>query len=111
MASCLPILRPLFKTWSLESIVWSVRSTISLRSLGSGGKSAFIVNKSTERSESETAITGVSYTGKSANDMNSIDVEAFAMGKVSGEKDQFQSIGSDEIWRETETRQSSEQVV
>jgi hypothetical protein len=35
IAICLPILRPLFAGWSVEKIVQSVRSAISLRSLGS----------------------------------------------------------------------------
>ncbi|KAL9106899.1 MAG: hypothetical protein Q9227_008147 [Pyrenula ochraceoflavens] len=38
-AICLPTLRPLFAGWSVESVVRSVRSAISLSSLSSGGKS------------------------------------------------------------------------
>ena len=40
IAICLPTLRPLFRGWSPESILRSIRSALSLRSLNSGGSSA-----------------------------------------------------------------------
>jgi len=112
IASCLPILRPLFNNFSPESVINSVRSALSLHSLGSRNKS-FPGTKggSYQRSESETAIAGIAGNSASAsqknvkNDWNplgttdTIDVEAYAMGKVSGN-------AQDGITRETEITQT-----
>ena len=78
VAACIPMLRPLFEDWSLESVIRSVRSTRSLRSFGNSAK------ESTGRSESETAIRGVPEQEKSQHELVSIDVEAYAMGRVNG---------------------------
>ena len=109
VAACLPVLRPLFQGWSPESIIKSFRSQISLRSIGSGNKAS---KGSAKRTESETAITGVPYAGKSGlNTQVSIDVEAYAMGRVSGgEKYETPERGPGRIWRETELKQISEVV-
>lgn len=110
IAACLPVLRPLFQGWSPESIIRSFRSQISLRSSGSGNKASHNAKGSAKRTESETAITGVPYTGKSGhNTLVSIDVEAYAMGRVSGgEKYETLERGPGRIWRETELKQTSE---
>ena len=108
VAACLPVLRPLFRGWSPESIINSLRSAISLRSMGSGSKSIPSVKENARPSESETAITGNPEAGKSGFDgLNSIDVEAYAMGKVSGDNSHAKTAGVDGIWRETEIRQTS----
>ena len=78
VAACVPTLRPLLEDWSLESVIRSIRSTISLRSFGNSAK------EGTGRSESETAIRGVPEQEKSQHELVSIDVEAFAMGRVNG---------------------------
>lgn len=105
MASCLPTLRPLFQGWSLKSIIASIRSTIYLRPMGSAYK-----HSGDERgtSESETAITGVAKSGKSSvQDLNTIDVEAYAMGKISADKGEGEA-GGEGIWRKTGIKQTSE---
>ncbi len=78
--------------------------------MGSSNKSS-LRKHSARRSESETAIAGSPFSGNPPNDMNSIDVEAYAMGKVDGEKHQAENVGADGIWRETEIKQSSERFV
>ena len=83
-AACLPMLRPLFEDWSLESVIRSVRSTISLRSFGNSSNFHHIAKEGTGRSESETAIRGVPEQEKSQHELVSIDVEAYAMGRVNG---------------------------
>lgn len=110
VAACLPVLRPLFQGWSPESIIRSFRSQLSLRSSGSGKKASLSVKNGIERTESETAITGVPYAGKSGhNTLVSIDVEAYAMGRVSGgDKFETPERGPGRIWRETELKQTSE---
>ena len=110
VAACLPVLRPLFQGWSPESIIRSFRSQISLKSIGSGNKASINAKGSAHRTESETAITGVPYAGKSGhNTQVSIDVEAYAMGRISGgEKDETPERGPGRIWRETELKQISE---
>lgn len=112
VAACLPVLRPLFQGWSPESIIRSFRSQISLRSNGSGNKASHQAKGDPKISESETAITGVPYAGKSGhNTQVSIDVEAYAMGRVSGgEKYQAAERVPGRIWRETELKQTSEIV-
>lgn len=82
-AACLPMLRPLFEDWSLESVIRSVRSTI-IRSFGNGSNSPHIAKEGTGRSESETAIRGVPEQEKSQHELVSVDVEAYAMGRVNG---------------------------
>lgn len=86
IAICLPTLRPLFRSWSLESIVRSVRSAISLGSLGSGHKSSLAAKEIATRSESETAITGSQQAGLGYRNQSSLDVEIYAMGETGGEK-------------------------
>lgn len=110
VAACLPVLRPLFHGWSPESIIRTFRSQISLRSSGSANKASVIAKGSAKRTESETAITGVPYAGKTnSNTLISIDVEAYAMGRVSGgEKEEALERGPHRIWRETELKQISE---
>ncbi len=112
VAACLPVLRPLFQGWSPESIIRSFRSQISLKSIGSGNKASHNTKGSARRTESETAITGVPYAGKSGhNTQVSIDIEAYAMGRVSGgEKYDTPERGPGRIWRETELQQISEVV-
>ena len=112
VAACLPVLRPLFQGWSPESLIRSFRSQISLRSSGSGNKASPNAKRSAQRTESETAITGVPYAGKSSHTATvSIDVEAYAMGRVSGgEKYEMPERGPGRIWRETELKQTSEIV-
>ncbi len=112
VAACLPVLRPLFQGWSPESIIRSFRSQISLRSIGSGNKASLNAKRSAGRTESETAITGVPYAGKSGHTTTvSIDVEAYAMGRVSGgENYEKPERGPGRIWRETELKQTSEVV-
>lgn len=110
VAACLPVLRPLFQGWSPESIIRSFRSQISVRSSGSGNKASLNTKGNPRRTESETAITGVPWAGKSGNNtLISIDVEAYAMGRVSGaERRETPERGPGRIWRETELKQTSE---
>lgn len=113
VAACLPVLRPLFQGWSPESIIRSFRSQLSLRSIGSGNKASLNgKGGAARRTESQTAITGVLYAGKSGhNTQVSIDVEAYAMGRVSGgEKYEVPDRHPGRIWRETELKQISEVV-
>lgn len=112
VAACLPVLRPLFQGWSPESIIRSLRSQISLRSDGSGNKASLNAKGVAKKTESETAITGVPYAGKTGHStMVSIDVEAYAMGRVSGgEKYELPERHPGRIWRETELKQTSEVV-
>ena len=86
IAICLPTLRPVFQGWSLESIVKSFRSAISLRSMGSGHKSSLSTKENVARSESETAITGPQESGLEYGNPSSLDVEAYAMGAMGGKK-------------------------
>lgn len=115
VAACLPVLRPLFQGWSPESIIRSLRSQISLRSVGSGNKASVNAKGIAKKTESETAITGVPYAGYAGktghSTMVSIDVEAYAMGRVSGgEKYELPERHPGRIWRETELKQTSEVV-
>lgn len=63
IAICLPTLRPLFRGWSPESIIRSIRSALSLRSLHSGGsgprKSAGRSAKDGQQIGSESSIIGI----------------------------------------------------
>ncbi|KAI9648373.1 hypothetical protein NHQ30_003006 [Ciborinia camelliae] len=111
IASCLPTLRPLFHGFSPESVIRSIRSALSLHSLSSRNKSFPGATKGPfERSESETAINGGSPNlapGAKRNNWNplatgdTIDVEAYAMGRIGGNVPE-----PDKITRETEITQT-----
>ena len=61
VAICLPTLRPLFMGWSPETLMRSVRSVLSLRSMGSSKRSRYSENESKkfrERGESQTSLAG-----------------------------------------------------
>ena len=65
----------------------TIRSKISLRSMRSGDK-RYSRNEA-GASESETAIAKIPQSAKlGLRDMSSIDVEAYAMGRVNGENTQ-----------------------
>ena len=67
VAICLPTLRPLFAGWSIEKIVQSVRSAISLRSLSSHHSlrdperhsQGLNANKNVEPKTSEQELVGI----------------------------------------------------
>jgi hypothetical protein len=118
VASCLPILRPLFNDFSAESVINSIRSALSLNSLGSQNRSLSAPKGPYHQSESETAITlapagstsaSVSASAANKKDWNptstvdSIDVEAYAMGRIDNKL-------PDRITRETEVTQTLHDV-
>ena len=113
IAACLPMLRPLFKSWSVESVIRSIRSAISLRSMSSRGRSPSNTRgRTTQRTESQDAITGNPYTGPTLDGMNSIDIEAYAMGRVSGGADDPVGVGSNQgVWKHTEVKQTSQEAL
>ena len=109
VAACLPLLRPLFKSWSLESVIRSIRSVISLRSMSSRGRSSSSSRRRrTQRSESEVAITGAPYSGPIYDGVNSVDVETYAMGKVSGNMNTVGVTSNEGMWKQTEVKQTSQ---
>ena len=85
VAVCLPTLRPLFRNWSLESIIRSVRSAVSLRSMGSSRRSPPSAQEAAARSESETAIAGPQRPGLGYKHYDELDVEAYALDEMGGE--------------------------
>ncbi len=111
VAACLPLLRPLFNRWSLESVIRSIRSAISLRSTSSRGRSSSnSKRRTTQRSESEVAITGHPYRGPTLDGVNSVDVEAYAMGKVSGSADPIGVVSNEGVWKHAEVKQTSHEA-
>lgn len=85
IAVCLPTLRPLFRNWSLESIIRSVRSAVSLRSMGSSRRSPPTAQEAATRSESETAIAGPQQPGPGYKNYDDMDVEAYSLSEMGGE--------------------------
>ena len=85
IAVCLPTLRPLFRNLSLESIIRSVRSAVSLRSMGSSRRSPPAAQEAAARSESETAIAGPQQSGFDYKNYGDVDVEAYSMDEMVGE--------------------------
>lgn len=105
-AISLPVVRPLFQGLSPESIVGSVRSFISLRSLGSRNRSKNSVNKPVSDTESQTAITSVGKKGE-----HSANVEAYPMeGFVPPGSSAGNSQKNKQIWKGTEVRQTTSPV-
>ena len=109
IAICLPTLRPILQNRSLESVVRSVRSAISLRSMGSDHKSPPTAEEVVARSESETAITGPPRSGLEYWDQSSLDMEIYAMGEIVGKKAQTRTAGPATL-KETQILHSSEIV-
>lgn len=85
IAVCLPTLRPLFRDWSLESIIKSVRSAVSLRSMGRRRRSPPTAQEAAARSESETAIAGPQQPGLGYKGYGDVDLEAYSMDEMGGE--------------------------
>lgn len=108
IAANLPVIRNLWRGLSAESIIRSIRSAISLRSHESGRESRSETQRRAEGSDSKTAIIGV-FQGRNPG-MDSVNGEAYAMGKLSGERAFETAAGSNEIWRETEIEQTSNVV-
>ena len=76
IAICLPTLRPLFRDWSPESIMRSIRSALSLHSIHSGGGSP---GRSTGRSAKEVQQLG------SESSIVGINMENITNGRASTE--------------------------
>ena len=85
IAVCLPTLRPLFRNWSLESIIRSVRSAVSLRSMGSSSRPPPTAQEAAARSESETAIAGPQQPRQGYKHYDEMDVEAYYLDEMGGE--------------------------
>lgn len=86
IAICLPTLRPLFRGWSPESIIRSIRSALSLRSIrsdGSGARSIGRPAKDAQQVGSESSIVG-------------INMEPITNGKASTEGTVTQLYGGEE---------------
>ena len=84
---CLPTLRPLFHGWSPETILNSIRSAISLRSMnGSGGMTRLSESKGSPKGDSNSSITRtVKQDNLHLENRDGIEhVEAFAMGPRAG---------------------------
>jgi hypothetical protein len=107
VACCLPFYRPIIQDWSVESFLDSIRSvwTMSSRASSSGSfrsrkKSA---DSSSESGESATPPSPLSGMKTEPVTMVSIDIEAFAMGKVNGSR--FTEEDDKHIWTSTEISQ------
>ena len=84
LTSCLSTLRLIIQGWPHTSVIASIRFAIALRPKGSREKT--YSRNNVEASESETAIANIPQPAKlGLRDMDSIDVVAYATGKVSGE--------------------------
>ena len=92
IAICLPTLRPLFRGWSPESIIRSIRSALSLRSIHSGGSSA----RSTGRPAKDVQQVG------SESSIVGINMETITNGKASTEGNVTRVYGDEEGRNQTE---------
>ena len=94
VAICLPTLRPLFRSWSPESIIRSIRSALSLRSIHSDGSSP---RRSTGRSAGEAQKLG------SESSIVGINMTNIANGKTNTEGNFARAYGGEEDYRRTES--------
>ena len=99
IAICLPTLRPLFRGWSPESILRSIRSALSLRSLNSGGSGA---RRSPGRSAKEAQPLG------SDSSIVGIHMEATTYDKGSTEGVVTRAYGGEEARGHTERHGGSD---
>ena len=90
IAICLPTLRPLFRGWSPESILRSIRSALSLRSLHSGGSGGSGARRSPGRSAKEAQQLG------SESSIVGIHMEATTYAKASAEGVVTRAYGGEE---------------
>ena len=109
IAVCLPTLRPMFLSWSLERTVRSVRSATSLRSPNSDHRPFFTAKGTLAGFESETAFTGSQQPGLGYRNQSSFEAEANAMGEMDGEKAQKQMAGPD-IFKEAQVLENWEVI-
>jgi hypothetical protein len=110
VAACLPTLRPLFYGVSLESIINSVRSMISLQSIrsGSGKHSASYARNTRGQTSSNDSIAVITQTNGS--DRNDEWMEIHTMGDVTSNRDDYSPPGEGKIGVRKEVEQSVETV-
>lgn len=113
IAICLPTIRPLFGAWSPESILRSIRSALSLRSIHSGGSSA---RRSTGPSTrgvqhlgSESSIVGIGMEDITTSRTSSDGIISWAYGGEEGLK-RTESHGKGDIWVDREFVLSRQEV-
>ena len=113
IAICLPTLRPLFRGWSPESIIRSIRSALSLNSIHSGGSNA---RKSTGPSAkearqlgSESSIVGINMENIISNKASTEGTTTRAYGDEMG-RNQTESHGEGDIRVNREFILSHEEV-
>ncbi|KAL2012345.1 hypothetical protein VTN00DRAFT_5063 [Thermoascus crustaceus] len=109
VASCLPILHPVWNVLSLDHVFDTVRSFISPRFTGSNHKSDSSLRKIPKDSESQTAITALPGVPTDCwSSFNGITLETYAVGKVSQDTQPSLRCKDGGIWMGTEIRQTSE---
>ena len=108
VAICLPALRPLLKGTSLESIMRSFRSILSLGSTASKSKS-YRPSKEADhaRGESETNFANTDAWGIVAH---ANQHQTFAMGPVASQAQAEGSIPNGEVWVDKNLAQTVETV-
>lgn len=114
VAACLPLMRPLFRGWSLRSIFHRIHPVIGLRSMCSSTRFTYNDRKMPDDSESQTAITGIpadTTNGGWNSPQHGVSFQAYVMGKVSGRQGASSVEKADgKIRREIEIKQTLEDV-
>ena len=93
VAVCLPTLRPLFQTWSLESFIQSFLSVLSLSSRNKSYRS-FPENQERERAESETSLAKAKL---SLFDAHVNQHKAYAMGPIGAQEGGSEQMPDGEV--------------
>lgn len=108
VALCLPTLRPLFHDWSLESIMNSLLSVLSLSSRSSRNKNYHSFSDNQRgRGDSEASLANAKYSVYAAR---SNQHQVYAMGPLTGQQEGSGPKPSGEVWVNRNLTQTVEAV-
>lgn len=112
VAACLPVLRPILRDYSPQAVFDSLRSFLTLQSSANDSRSIFRGRNRPPSSDSQTSITRSTKSGVWSNltSLRTVNLEAFAMGRLNVDEEQLVRNGQGGIWKNTEIKQTSQTI-
>jgi hypothetical protein len=112
VAACLPVLRPILRGYSPQAVFESLRSFLSLQSSANDNGPIFRVGNRPHSSDSQASITRAvkSDAWNNLTSLRTVNLEAFAMGRLNVDEEQLVRNGQGGIWKNTEIKQTSQTI-
>ena len=112
IAACLPTFRPFLRFISIQSIISSVRSALSLRRLNSGSKSGYVSSQDFPRTGSDSSDTGIIHHSSFSAQKSSREqpAEMYTMKSIYGTREPPVNVNLGEIRIRNDIVQSVQEV-